>query len=120
LFRENEADGAALSSAWQSHAILTVRNFSYLAAHAKMYQRRRMVVIYTILAFVPCFWIAIFILSWRDARHRPFPTEVPKSIERPIPRPRPMDYFTLVPIHWLIFLLVWPAFVASWIERNRR
>src|ERR671913_538898 len=77
-------------------------------------------IVYAVLASVPCLWFALFVLSWRDARERVELGEVSEPVQHPMPRPRPVDYFTILPLYWLIFFLIWPGFVGNWLGRRRR
>ena len=77
-------------------------------------------IVYAVAIFMPCFWLALLVLSWLDARKPDEPAELPEPLEHPQHRPRPVDYFTVLPLHWLMCFLIWPGFVGNWLGRPRR
>ncbi len=78
-------------------------------------------IVYAVLVFVPCFWFALLVLSFWDARRPEEPDEVPEPDEHPMPRPRAVDYVTSRPLLYrFICFLIWPGFVGNWLGRPRR
>ena len=76
-------------------------------------------IIFIALAFVTCLWFALFVLSWRNARQRLEAADDPEPVEHPMPQARPIHYFTILPLYWFIFFLIWPAFVGNRLGRPR-
>ncbi len=72
------------------------------------------------VAFMPCLWLAMFVLSWRDARYSVHVADVPEPPVLPMSRPRLIHYFTILPLYWLVFVLIWPGFFGARLGRMHR
>jgi hypothetical protein len=86
-----------------------------------------------LFAFIPCLWLALFTLTWRDARRKPIacaldPNREPKDVLRDVPnrlsQERGLRYWLLsgflVALSGIDFFLVWPGFVGTWFGSRRK
>jgi hypothetical protein len=86
-------------------------------------------IVIAVAELVPCLWIALFLLSWRDARRHPrvFETQSPQIPVRQIPESPPaprnfMYWFLLVltaVLHAVVIALVWPGILGAWVGSSK-
>lgn len=77
-------------------------------------------ILFMAIAFLPCLWLALLVLSWRDARRRLPVDPVAVPADRPPGGRLPRRFFWVLPLYWFIFFLVWPAILGSRLGRPRR
>jgi hypothetical protein len=90
-------------------------------------------VISAIFAVVSCLWLALFILSWRDARRKPITqkldaTRMTLGILQDSPtrlsQERGVRFWLLfgflVALNGIIIFLVWPVFALAWLSNRRK
>jgi hypothetical protein len=67
-------------------------------------------------------WLPLFLLSWREARQSVALFDEQELIEDRVqmPKPRLIHYFTILPLHFLIYLFIWPLIAGNRIGRKRR
>jgi hypothetical protein len=89
-------------------------------------------VIIVLLGMIPCLWLALFVLSWRDARrnpnissgngrdsHQEFATSHARK-----PAQRKLQswliFGLLAGLHLMLAFLVWPGLLGNWAGSRKR